>query len=130
MSKKAKAIRKKVLLVEDDNTILVLLRLYLSRYGLDISEARDGMEGLCAARSTIPDLILTDLMMPNMNGFEMIKKIREDQNPKISKIPIVAVTSGSIEMQADCLDAGANSVLTKPINHNNLRQVVNLFLNK
>ena len=103
-----------ILVVDDEDDILELLRYNLEQEGYAVTEARDGIEGLFAARESSPDLIIMDVMMPRMDGVQASLRIRED--PDLKKIPIVMLTARSEESdQVTGLDAGADIYLAKPI---------------
>lgn len=102
---------KTVLIVEDEQNIVDILAFNLSREGYDTMEAYDGTTGLQLALEHNPDLILLDLMLPGMNGFEVCRKIRETG----SSIPILMLTAR--EEEADKvmgLELGADDYITKP----------------
>lgn len=103
----------KVLLIDDDN---LLVRMYGKKFESEdhtVSTASDGEEGLEKAESETPDLILLDIMMPEMDGVEVLEKLKS--NDKTKKIPVVMLTNlGSSEANIDkCLDLGAVSYLIK-----------------
>jgi len=83
-------------------------------YGFDVREATDGREALDAVPDFKPHLVLTDLMMPVMDGVELIRRLQADSNTK--PIPIVAITADATEQaERQARDAGAVDVITKPI---------------
>ena len=99
-----------VLVVEDDRNIAELLQLYLEKEGYTVSVAHDGGEGLAKFRSQRPDLVLLDVMMPVMNGWEVCKAIRDE-----SKTPIIMLTAkGETEDKIHGLRTGADDYITKP----------------
>ena len=102
---------KTVLIVEDEQNIVDILAFNLSRDGYDTMEAYDGVTGLQLALEHNPDLILLDLMLPGMNGFEVCRKVRESG----SSTPILMLTAR--EEEADKvmgLELGADDYITKP----------------
>ena len=102
---------KTILIVEDEQNIVDILSFNLSREGYDTLEAYDGPTGLQLALENDPDLILLDLMLPGMNGFDVCRKIRESG----SSIPILMLTAR--EEEADKvlgLELGADDYITKP----------------
>lgn len=104
-----------ILVVDDIPANVKLLEAKLTSEYYDVITARDGFEALKQAKEHKPDIILLDVMMPGMDGFETCKKIKED--PDISHIPVVMVTA--LSEKADRLkglDCGADDFLTKPIN--------------
>ncbi|MEX0986608.1 MAG: two-component regulator propeller domain-containing protein [Bacteroidales bacterium] len=106
--------RERILIVEDDHDLRAYLKNCLqARYHL--SEASDGVEGMNLARKDLPDIIITDVMMPEMDGMEMCKKIKE--TVETSHIPILMLTAKSDEeYQNYGLDCGAWDYITKPFN--------------
>jgi DNA-binding response OmpR family regulator len=104
-----------ILVVEDYKVTRMMIKKMLEK-GTDwkISEAQDGQMAFDFLQTKTPDLIILDLMMPKMNGFEFLKKIKSI--PKIDKIPILILTGlKSVEDEMIGLQSGANDYLTKPI---------------
>ena len=103
--------QKKILIVDDDDEIRELLEFDVAQSGYFVDTAKDGLEGLNKALNNSYDLILLDVMMPKMNGFDVCKNIR---NAKI-KIPILLLTAkGTIEDKTEGFDCGADDYLVKP----------------
>ena len=99
-----------VLVVEDDRNIAELLQLYLEKEGYAVTVAYDGSQGLSKFRSIGPDLVLLDVMMPVMNGWEVCNAIRAE-----SKTPIIMLTAKSqVEDKVQGLRSGADDYITKP----------------
>ncbi|MBQ2651018.1 MAG: response regulator transcription factor [Clostridia bacterium] len=102
--------QKTILIIEDDSNIRELLRLYLTQEGYKIETAQDGLEGLRAFKAHEPDLILLDLMMPVMDGTQVIKEVRA-----VSKVPVIMLTAkGETFDKVAGLDLGADDYVTKP----------------
>ena len=102
---------KKVLIVEDEQNIVDILSFNLGRDGYDTLEAYDGPTGLQLALEQNPDLVLLDLMLPGMDGFDVCKKIRESG----SAIPIIMLTAREEETDKVLgLELGADDYITKP----------------
>ena len=102
--------KKKILVVEDEKAIADILVFNLQREGYDTLAAYDGAEGLRCALSESPDLILLDVMLPEMDGFEVCRRVREQ-----SDVPIIMLTAR--EEEADKvmgLELGADDYITKP----------------
>jgi len=107
--------RKKILLVDDSNTILMIERMILTKGPYDLITATDGDEAVQKALAERPDLILMDVVMPRMNGFDACRRIREDE--AIGGTPIIMVTTrGELENVETGFENGCNDYLTKPIN--------------
>lgn len=108
---------KKILIVEDDGNIRELLRLYLEREGYEITEAANGEEGVAQWRKVNPDMILLDVMMPVMDGWQVCKIIRAE-----SKVPIIILTAkGETFDKVNGLEMGADDYIVKPLE---MREVV------
>ena len=107
-------VAKKILLVDDSETILQIEQLILQQEKYELVIARDGSEGISKALETRPDLILMDVVMPNMNGFEAVKFLR--QNPQTSLVPIVMVTTKvEAESMETGYESGCSDYIIKPI---------------
>jgi CheY-like chemotaxis protein len=110
---------KKILLVDDSNTVLMMERLILAHRHYDLVTARNGVEGVARARSDRPDLILLDVMMPQMGGLDALSAIRADEATR--DIPVILVTTRS---EADTMESGyargCNDYVTKPVNSSEL----------
>ena len=108
---------KKILIVEDDGNIRELLRLYLEREGYEITEAANGEEGVDLWRKINPDMILLDVMMPIMDGWQVCKIIRKE-----SKVPIIIMTAkGETFDKVNGLEMGADDYIVKPLE---MREVI------
>lgn len=103
----------KILIVDDDVDTLKLVGLMLERQGYDISVASNGEQGLRKAAADRPDLILLDVMMPDMDGYEVTQHLRED--PSLAHIPIIMFTAKSmVDDKVAGFEAGVDDYLTKP----------------
>ena len=103
--------KQKVLIVEDEKNIVDILRFNLRKEGYDTLEAFDGVTGLRLALEESPDLILLDLMLPEMNGFEVCKLLRD----KGKNTPVLIITAREEEKDKILgLDLGADDYITKP----------------
>lgn len=101
---------KTLLIIEDDSNIRELLRLYLEQEGYTIETATDGMDGVRAFKRIHPDLVLLDVMMPQMDGWQVIKEIRAS-----SKTPVIMLTAkGETFDKVAGLELGADDYITKP----------------
>ncbi|HXG93627.1 MAG TPA: response regulator [Blastocatellia bacterium] len=104
---------KKVLVVEDHHDTSFMLCRLLKMEGYDVEHAIDGVVGYNVATSEHPDLIITDIQMPRMNGIEMIKRLREEDD--LSQTPIIVMSAYGKRMIDDALNAGADDYVEKPI---------------
>ena len=103
----------KVLIVDDHQELLQFLELTLTRRGWEVITSRNGREALDKLSYTSPNVILLDMWMPGMDGFELTQYLKT--SPAYRDIPIVAVTGlASHESRKLCLDAGCNDYITKP----------------
>lgn len=106
--------RKKILVVEDQLQLLDILRTQFKEEGFATATATDGVEAVRKARSLLPDLILLDVMLPELDGFAVCELLRKDSTTR--DIPIIMV-SGLSSQVSRCagLEAGANDFVTKPV---------------
>jgi DNA-binding response OmpR family regulator len=106
-------VRKRILVVEDESDLLELLSFNLKKAGFSVATAKSGIEALKKARSVGPDLILLDLMLPELDGFAVCETIRND--PTNASTPIIILTALSSELaRLAGFEAGASDYLTKP----------------
>jgi CheY-like chemotaxis protein len=90
---------KKILLVEDEELMIDLLQRKLEKEGYEVSVARDGEEGLEAMRKSKPDLILLDIIMPKMGGFEVMEEMGKDE--QLKKIPVIVISNSGQPVELD-----------------------------
>ena len=106
----------KILMVDDDQSVVELMAELLRKQGFQFSSARDGVEGLEKAKEFLPDLIILDISMPRMDGFEVCRRLRGDAVTQ--RIPVVMFTGLSDRsMRIKGLSVGANDFLTKPVDN-------------
>ena len=106
--------RKKVLTVDDSSTILMMEKLVLAKAGFELITAQNGEEAVAKAIEHLPDLILMDVVMPKMNGFEAVRRIRATETT--AHIPIIMVTTrGEAENVETGWKSGCDDYVTKPI---------------
>ncbi len=105
---------EKILIIDDDVETLRLVGIMLQKQGYEIQAASNGVQGIQAARETHPDLIVLDVMMPDLDGFEVTRQIRNQ--PDTLAIPILMFTAkGQVEDKVTGYDAGVDDYVTKPI---------------
>ena len=103
--------KKRILVVDDEPQITRVLRTTLTGSGYEVRTADDGHNGLRTAREWQPDLVITDVSMPNMDGIELCRQLRAE-----STLPIIVLSvKGEEKAKVDALDAGADDYVTKPI---------------
>ena len=119
---------KKILLVDDSKTALMMERAILEkRTTYQCVTASDGLDAVNKATEERPDLVLMDVVMPHMNGFEACKKMRE--LPATREIPIVLVTTRGEEAYMEAgFTSGCNDYLTKPVNGDELVKLLQSYL--
>jgi DNA-binding response OmpR family regulator len=109
----------KILLVDDDTGLTQLLQLVFESRGFGVTLAYNGEEALEILEKELPEVILLDLMMPDVNGVEVCRQVRA--NPRMSHIPIIVLTARiGEEIQQEAMDAGATDYLVKPIRPSDL----------
>lgn len=119
--------RKKILVVEDDADLVELLCFHLRKAGFSVGTAPDGIEGLKKTRSLSPDLILLDLMLPELDGFAFCEILRRD--PATASVPIVILTAVSSQLaRFTGLESGATDYITKPFSPKHLLERVQQLL--
>lgn len=107
--------RKRILLVDDSETSLMMARMILSKANYEILVAKDGQAGVETAAREKPDLVLLDVVMPRMNGFEACAALKAQ--PETQGIPVIMVTTrGEGESVESGFEAGASDYVTKPVN--------------
>lgn len=108
--------RSRILVVDDETQITRVLKTTLNSQGYEVKTATDGEDGLNAVMDWHPDLIITDLSMPRMNGVELCRTVRER-----SQVPIIVLSvRGDEKYKIEALDAGADDYVTKPFSTNEL----------
>lgn len=118
-----------ILVVDDNENNRMVLRRGLSQMGLEVMEAENGRIAMDMVLENEFDLILLDIMMPEMNGFEVLEKLNED--PKLKMIPVIVVSAAKdIEAVVKCIELGADDYLTKPFNKTVLLARVSVSLEK
>ena len=119
--------RKKILLVDDTDTILLFLKTLLAVNDFEFLTAKNGAEAVEKARRERPDLVLLDIFMPVMDGIEACRVMKGD--PELKDIPVVIVTARSeAENVERCLDAGCDDYVFKPVRKLELLDKINRLL--
>jgi two-component system, OmpR family, KDP operon response regulator KdpE len=102
--------KSRILVVDDEPQLTRVLRTGLKSHGYDVRTAADGLSGFETFKDWGPDLVITDLAMPNMNGLELCRKLRE-----VSQVPIIVLSAkGEEKTKVEALDLGADDFVTKP----------------
>jgi two-component system, cell cycle response regulator DivK len=120
---------KTVLLVEDNEDNLIVYRTILDHVGYRVIEARDGEEGVARARADLPDLILMDVSLPKMDGWEATRRIKADEETR--QIPIIAVTAHALDDDREkATQVGCDGYLAKPVAPRRVVEEVEKFIGK
>ena len=110
---------KTILIVDDDNDTLFTIGELVTGVGFNAVYAHNGVECLALLEKSVPDLILLDIMMPHMDGFETIRRIRG--NERLKKIPVAALTAYAMLDNSEVIrNNGFNDLITKPIDSKSL----------
>ncbi len=118
---------KTILVIEDQEQNLYLMKYMLEANGYKVILARDGEQGLTLARTECPDLILLDIQLPTINGYEVAQTLKSD--PNLSAIPIVAVTSYAMPGdRKKALSAGCTGYIEKPIDPESFLNQINNYM--
>jgi two-component system cell cycle response regulator DivK len=119
--------RKRILVVKDNQLNSKLLKQLLTAHGYEVVESPDGLQALDFARADRPDLILMDIRLPDINGLEVTRLLKQDDRTKT--IPIVAVTAlASPEYERKGLESGCDAYIPKPITLGNFLRTIESFL--
>ena len=117
----------KILIVEDNALNRALLLAVLKPEGFEILSAENGLQGIDLAQRELPDLILMDVMLPGLNGYEATRRLKAE--PTTRHIPIIAITANAVPAERErALDAGCDGYIAKPIDTRALPHQVRVFL--
>jgi len=118
-----------ILVIDDDELLLKLLEHKLSQAGFQVRTAPDGEIGLLSAQDETPDLIVLDGMMPGIDGFQVLQRLKE--SPETASIPVIMLTARAMEQDiVSCLSSGAADYLVKPFSPPELVARITRFLNE
>jgi phosphoribosyl 1,2-cyclic phosphodiesterase/CheY-like chemotaxis protein len=120
-------VRRKILVVDDDPDLLALRKLRLQAEGYEVAQVSDGAVALETMAAVEPDLVILDLLMPNVSGETLLKQIRED--PAYERVKIIVSSAKNFESDHRmCLELGADAYLAKPVDHNALNATIRKLL--
>jgi two-component system cell cycle response regulator DivK len=120
-------VKRRILVVEDTEDSRQIIRDLLTSAGYELIESADGAEGVAMAQSQHPDLILMDIQLPVMDGYEATRRIRA--TPELAQVPIIAVTSYALSGdEAKTRAAGCDGYVTKPFSPRQLLAKIREFL--
>ncbi len=118
---------RKILVIDDDITSLDIVSYLFEKKGYEVERCADGFSAIESIQEIEPDILIVDLMMPNINGVETVTRIRRDL--KIEDTPIIAFTAvDDPNLHQQAVDAGCNEVLTKPCPAEKLIRVISRYL--
>jgi DNA-binding response OmpR family regulator len=119
--------KTRILIIDDDIGFRDLLRLHLTQAGFQVEIAEDGVEGGRALLAHPPDLVVSDINMPFLDGFELLSLMRSEES--IASIPVILLSGRSdVDTIAKAVDLGAADFLTKPVTHDQLLESVQACL--
>lgn len=118
-----------VLIIEDDPIIREILEMNLRDVGYNVLSAEDGLAGVRRAQSAAPGLILMDIRLPSISGWEATRRLKA--NPQTAMIPIIALTAQSTSKDLNrCFEAGCDAFMTKPIQFTQLLTKIEMLLTR
>ena len=118
---------KRIMIVDDEPDLITLVQVRLAASGYEVIAAHDGGEGLEKAQKEKPDLILLDVMMPGIDGFEVLRKLKN--SPQTISIPVIMLTAkGDRQSLSKAKDLGATDYITKPFNSEALLDLIKRYL--
>ena len=120
---------QKILLVDDEANIRDLNAMYLEKEGFTVEHAVNGTDAIARFEQSQPQLVVLDVMMPGMDGFEAMREIR--QIAKFRSVPIIAVTAKAMKGDRQkCLEAGASDYINKPVDTEQLLSLLRIWLDR
>ena len=118
-----------ILYIEDNPDNMILVKRVLEAAGHTLFQAATGVEGISVAENEAIDLILLDINLPDVDGYEIARRLRHNPKPKLAHIPIIAITANALKGDAEnALAAGCDVYMSKPINIHELRARVEGFM--
>jgi two-component system cell cycle response regulator DivK len=120
---------KNILYIEDNPDNMMLVRRVLEAAGYQLLEAKNGLDGLSVAGGNDVDLILLDINLPDIDGYEVARRLRGSNKSQLAYVPIIAITANALKGDADrALSAGCDVYMSKPINIRELRARVEAYV--
>lgn len=119
---------KKILIVDDEPNIIMSLEYALQKNGFEVFIARDGQEALEILKNKVPDLVLLDIMMPNVDGYETLQKIKENEKLAAVKVLFLSAKNKPADIEKG-LQLGAVAYVTKPFSLKKMITEINELLN-
>ncbi len=120
---------KNILYIEDNPDNMLLVKRVLVASGYNVLEAENGTRGLSVAENQDVDLVLLDINLPDLDGYEVARRLRSNVKKALAHIPIIAITANALKGDAEkALEAGCDVYMSKPINVHELRARVEAFI--
>jgi two-component system alkaline phosphatase synthesis response regulator PhoP len=123
-----RSVSKKILIVDDEPDLLKVILIRLKKTGYEVFGGADGQEALELAHQIIPDLIILDVYLPIINGDDVAKKLKKDD--ELKHIPIILISATTITLDERAMECGADGYLTKPYEHEELIGMIESVLDK
>ncbi|MBM3124916.1 MAG: response regulator [Chloroflexi bacterium] len=121
--------RNNVLYIEDNPDNMMLVKRALSARGYNLLEAEDGLSGVVVAENEEVDLVLLDINLPDIDGYEVARRLRNSHKSTLAYVPIIAITANALKGDAErALEAGCDVYMSKPINIRELWARVEAFV--
>jgi two-component system chemotaxis response regulator CheY len=118
-----------ILLVDDSPTVRSLVKVFLMGHDFEYLEAGGGEHGLEILRARVPDLVITDLNMPDLDGLSFLRRLRADPRPEVSRLPVILLTSDKTPRVVErALEAGASEFVRKPVTSSDLQGALRRLL--
>ena len=122
-------LKPKILIIEDDLDVADMLNAYFLVQGYEVFTVNWGEDGVRSCQTVHPDLVILDIRLPDIDGYEVARRIRSTNTPYTAYVPIIAVTANALKGDAEkALAAGCNVYMSKPINIRELWARVEAFL--
>lgn len=122
-----KATKKKILIVDDDPNILLSVEFLLVKNGYDVSVARNGMEAIEIIEDTVPDIVLLDIMMPDVDGYVICEFIKKNERTKGAKVIFLSAKSRELDVEFG-YQMGADLYMVKPFSTRTLLEKIKEFI--
>ena len=115
--------KKRILIVEDESNIVISLKFLFEQAGFDVADETDGTKALSRILNDAPDVLILDVMLPGLDGFEILRRIRADS--EINQLPVLMLTAkGQRQDRKNALDQGADLFITKPFSNSEVVKAV------
>ena len=118
---------KKILIIEDEKNIVTSLKMFFEYSGFEVLTSSNGTDGLSLARHSLPDLILLDLVLPRLDGFNVCSKLKQDEKTK--NIPIIIISARTSKEEIDkAISLGAKNYIAKPFSIEQIKKMILEYL--